>query len=92
MKNDKLIEECTETVEKTKLVETLAKNKHKCSSCTLYIILFWIFFIFFAINIGIGTYFIYYKCMNHNKENVPDMITLMKQHLIELINGRSQRT
>ena len=43
------------------------KNKHKCSSCTLYIVLF---SIIFTINIGIGTYFVYYKYMNRNKENV----------------------
>ena len=23
----------------------------------------------FTINVGIATYFVYYKCMNHNKEN-----------------------
>ena len=33
----------------------------------LYIVLF---SIFFAINIGAGAYFVYYKYMNHNKENV----------------------
>ena len=35
---DKLVEECTETIEEVKLAKiTLAedKNKHKCSSCTL---------------------------------------------------------
>ena len=67
---DKLIEECTENIEETKLAEkTLAKNenKHKCSSCTVYIVLF---FVILAINIGIGTYFVYYKCMSRNKENV----------------------
>ena len=58
---DKLVEECTETDEETKLVETWIKSEHKCSSCTLYyfvlfyIVLFWIFLIFFVINIGIGT-------------------------------------
>ena len=31
---DMLIEECTENIEETKLVETSAKNEHKCSSCT----------------------------------------------------------
>ena len=29
---------------------------HKCSSCTLYIVLF---SILFTINVGIGTYFVY---------------------------------
>ena len=28
------------------------------------------FSIFFTINVGIATYFAYYKYMNHNKENV----------------------
>ena len=38
-----LIEECAETVEEVKLAKiTLAENKisHKCSSCTVYIMLF----------------------------------------------------
>ena len=48
-----LIEECTETVEEVKLAKiTLAENENscKCSSCTAYIVLFWIFF---KINVGI---------------------------------------
>ena len=39
---DKLVDECTETVEEVKLAKiTLAENenKHKCSSCTLHIVL-----------------------------------------------------
>ena len=55
---DKLAEECTENIEETKLVEiTSAKNenRHKCSSCTLYIVSF---SIFFTINVGIGSYFL----------------------------------
>ena len=61
--NDKLVEECTENVEEVKLAKiTLTENedKHKCSSCTLYFVLFLIIF-----NVVIGTYFVYYKCMNH---------------------------
>ena len=57
---DKLVEECTETVEEVKLAKiTLAedKNKHKCSSCTLYIALF---SILLTINVGIATYFVYF--------------------------------
>ena len=56
---DKLVKECTENVEETRLVEKTSaknKNKHKCSSCTLYIALF---LIIFTINIGIGIYFVY---------------------------------
>ena len=56
---DKLVEECTENIEETRLVEktsTKNKNKHKFSSCTLYIMLF---LIIFTINVGIGTHFVY---------------------------------
>ena len=35
---DKLVEECTENVEGVKLAEN--GNKHKQSSCTLYIVFF----------------------------------------------------
>ena len=58
---DKLVDECTETFEEMKLVKiNLAENEnsYKCSSCTVYTILFWIFF---TINIGgIGAYFVYF--------------------------------
>ena len=55
---DKLVEECTENNEETRLIEkTLAKNenKYKCSSCTVYIVLF---SIILTINVGIGIYFV----------------------------------
>ena len=29
-----------------------------------------LFSILFTINIGIASYFVYYKCINHNEENV----------------------
>ena len=62
---DKLVErssaeECTENIEETRLVEINSaknENKHKCSSCMLYIVLFPILF---TINVGIVTYFIYF--------------------------------
>ena len=56
---DNLVDECTESIEETRLVgKTLAKNEnnHKCSSCTLYIVLFLIIFI---INIGVGICLVY---------------------------------
>ena len=62
---DKLIEECNENIEEE--VKILDKSEDKCSFCILYIVLFSILFI---INIGIATYFIYYKYINHNEENV----------------------
>ena len=56
---DKLVDECTETVEEVKLVKiTLAKNKnsYKCSSCTVCIVLF---SRFFTVNVGTVIYFVY---------------------------------
>ena len=58
---DKLVEECSETVKEVKLAKiTLSEdeNKYKCSSCTLYIVLF---SILFTINVGIGTCFVYFN-------------------------------
>ena len=63
---DKLVDECDENTEETSLVK-INSTKCKHNSCILYILLF---SIFFTINIGITTYFVYYKYMNQNKENV----------------------
>ena len=68
---DKLVEECTENVEKVNLAGITSakdenKHKNKCSSCTLYIVLF---SIIFTVNVGISTYFVYYNYMNHDKKN-----------------------
>ena len=58
---DKLVDECTETVDEVKLAEiTYAENEnsYKYSSCLVYTVLPWIFF---TINVGgIGAYFIYF--------------------------------
>ena len=63
---DKLVGECTKTVEEVKIA---SKNEHKneCRPCILYTVLF---LIIFAIDIGIGTYFVYYQYINRNEENV----------------------
>ena len=66
--SDKLAEECTENVEerkRAKITSSEDKNKHKCSSCTLTIVLF---SIIFTINVGIGTYCVYYKYINRVKK------------------------
>ena len=58
---DILVEECTETVEEVKIAKiSLSEDKinHKCCSCTLYIVLF---LILFTINVGIVTYFVYFR-------------------------------
>ena len=63
---DKLVDDRDENIEETSLVK-INSTKSKHNSCILYILLF---SIFFTINIGITTYFVYYKYMNQNKENV----------------------
>ena len=58
---NKLIDQGNETIDEVKLIKiTLAENEnsYKHNSCTVYIVLF---SIFFMINVGIGTYFVYYK-------------------------------
>ena len=65
---DKSVDECTENIDEVKIAEvTLTENMRKCSSCIMYIMLF---SIIFTINVGISTYFVYYKYINCNKENV----------------------
>ena len=61
---DKLLEECNENIDEEKL--TKQKNGFSCYY-TVFIVLG---LIFLVICIGISTYFVYYKYMNHNKENV----------------------
>ena len=62
---DKLVDEYTQTIDEE--VKILDKNKNKCSSCVLHIVLF---SGFFTVNVGIAAYFVYYKYVNRNKENV----------------------
>ena len=57
------------TFHKVKLAKiTLAENKikYKCSSCTLYIVLF---SILFTINVGIAIYFTYFY--SYLKKDIP---------------------
>ena len=65
---DSLVEECTENIEETKLVE---KTLDKYNSYVVYKTLFWTFFIFFIINFGIGIYFVYRNYVNRNKYDLP---------------------
>ena len=58
---DKIIDECTESIEEVKLAKiTYAENKnnYKCSSCIVYIVLVIVIFTIFT---GIATYFVYYN-------------------------------
>ena len=67
---DKSVDKCTANVEEVKLAKKTSaedENKHnnKCSCCTLYIVLL---SIISTISVEIGTYFVYYKYMNHDKK------------------------
>ena len=66
---DNLIEECTENIDEVEITE-ITQYENKSSFCRLYIVLFWIFFTFSVINIGIGIYFICYKYTSLNKKNL----------------------
>ena len=61
---EKLAVDCTENIDEVKIASE-NEDKNKCSSCSLYIV---VLSIIFAINIGIGAYFVYYKYMNRDKE------------------------
>ena len=76
---DKLVDECTESVEEVKLAKiTFAENEnsYKCIFCTVYTVLLWICF---TINGGaIGAYFVssrYFKDDSHVKFNTPTQTT-----------------
>ena len=59
---NKLIDECTETIEEVKLANiTLTENEnsyYKCSSCKVYIVFMIVVFTIFT---GITIYFVYYN-------------------------------
>ena len=69
---DPLVEECTENINETSLVKkSLDKSEDRCSSYVVYRALFWTFFIFFLISIGISIYFVYHNYVNRNKYGLP---------------------
>ena len=67
---DKLIDECSETIEETKLVNitfTENENNYECGSCIVYIVLMTIDFKIF---IGITVYLFYYNWSLINNNNI----------------------
>ena len=97
---DKLVEEYTENIEETRLVEKTStelqsaknENKLKCSSCTLCIVLF---SILLTINVGISTYFVYFYWYIRKGFTRFEFGTVFKQKFneynsIELVNGKSE--
>ena len=66
---DKLVEECNENIDEAKLTE-IALFEHK-NECVCYDKVFIVLAVIaFTVSIGIGAYFVYYKYMKRNKENV----------------------
>ena len=66
---DKLVEERNENIDEEKLTE-IALFEHKNECVCYYTVFIVLGEIFLTICIGISTYFVYYKYMNRNKENV----------------------
>ena len=65
----RLVEECNENIDEEKLTE-LTLFEHK-NGCTCYYAVFIVLgVIALAVSIAIDTYFVHYKYMNQNKENV----------------------
>ena len=60
------MEECNKNIEETSLIK-INSIKCKSNSSISYIVLF---SVFFTISIGIATYLVYYKHINHNAKNV----------------------
>ena len=68
---DPLVDECTQNIEDTKLVNVTVENKDRCSFSIVYRALFWTFFIFVIISSGIIIYFTYHKYVNRNRYGLP---------------------
>ena len=71
---DKLVKECIENIDENEVIYngTLNDRKNVCGSCTVYIVLF---FVFLIISIGIGAYFVYFYWCTKIKTS----LDLMKQ-------------
>ena len=63
---DPLVEECTENIDETKLVNITLKNENN-SRCTSYLVYKVLFFIFFIISCGTIIYIVYHGYVNRIK-------------------------
>ena len=66
---DPLVEERTENIDETKLVDVTVENENK-DKFNSYVVYKVLFFIFFIIIIVVGIYFVYRKYVNCNKYNL----------------------
>ena len=67
---DLLVEECTENIEETKLVNITVENENN-SRCNSYVVYKVLFLTFFIIIIVIQIYFVYHKYVNRIKFDLP---------------------
>ena len=67
---DPLLEECTENINETKLVNITAENKNNDRCCS-YVVSKVLFGIFFVISCGTIIYIVYHVYVNHIKYNLP---------------------
>ena len=67
---DPLVEECTETIDETELVNITVENKNN-SRCNSYVVYKVLFFIFFIISSGIIIYFVYHKYVDCTEYDLP---------------------
>ena len=72
------MDEGDENIDEISLVK-INSTKCKHNSCILYVVPF---SIFFTINVGIAAYFVYYKYVKQNKENVSKYDCLSNNNLI----------
>ena len=67
---DLLLEECTENIDETILVNITVKNENNCR-CTSYVVYKVLLFILFIISCGIIIYFFYHNYVNRIKYDLP---------------------
>ena len=76
---DKVVGECTENIDEKEIYLAKLHSEETislaCCSCTIYIILF---SLFFTMNTWISTYFACYKYMNHDKKTFAKEGSILK--------------
>ena len=91
---DKLIDECTETIEETKLTNitfTENENNYECGSCIVYILLMIVVIVIFT---GITIYLVYYNwslIKNNSRKNTEIWrVQLYKMGTVKQINFKNR--
>ena len=90
---DKLIDECAETIDETKLANitfTENENNYECGSCMVYIVLMMVI----VISTGITIYLVYYNCSliknNTHKKTLTWWVQLYKMGTVKQIKIKNR--